>query len=62
MFFLLDLLKDKYPKEEFKAMVDKQLIDPIEDYIAKTETKWDDFLAIPVISLLRYYFGIEDND
>ena len=38
------------------------LLDALEDFIEKTETEWDDKLALPFILLFRRVMDIPDND
>ena len=59
---LLELLKDKYSVEELKTLIDEKVLDPIENRIAETETKWDDILGMPLIDFIRDFFDIPDND
>ena len=55
------LIVERLTGDMIKRWADMSL-DMIEDAIAKSETKLDDKLALPVINAIREGFGIEDND
>jgi len=49
------------PKEKFKEIVDA-LFDTLEDKIAKSETKIDDAILIPLINKARELLNVPDDD
>ena len=49
------------PPELIKGFLDK-ILDVIENTVEESETKIDDTLAIPIISMIRTTFDIPDND
>ena len=58
---LMPTLLALIPDDIMKVAIDK-LVDSIEDAIAKSPTKVDDALVLPILSALRAKFKIADND
>lgn len=54
-------LFDSLPPELLKGFIDAGL-DVVENAVAKTETKLDDAIVLPLINLVRTSFNIPDND
>jgi len=58
---LMPTLLALIPDDIMKIGLDK-LIDSIEDAIAKSPTKVDDALVLPILSALRVKLQVPDND
>ncbi len=58
---LMPTLMALLPDDIMKIGLDK-LIDSIEDAIAKSPTKVDDALVLPILSALRVKLQVPDND
>ena len=58
---LMPTLLALIPDDIMKVALDK-LIDSVEDAIAKSPTKVDDALVLPVLSALRVKLQVPDND
>ena len=58
---LMPTLLALIPDDIMKVALDK-LIDSIEDAIAKSPTKVDDALVLPILSALRVKLQVPDND
>ena len=58
---LMPTLLALIPDDIMKIALDK-LIDSIEDAIAKSPTKVDDALVLPILSALRVKLQVPDND
>lgn len=58
---LMPTLLALIPDDIMKTALDK-LIDSIEDAIAKSPTKVDDALVLPILSALRVKLQVPDND
>jgi len=58
---LMPTLLALVPDDIMKTALDK-LIDSIEDAIAKSPTKFDDALVLPILSALRVKLQVPDND
>lgn len=58
---LMPTLLALIPDDIMKVAIDK-LIDSIEDAIAKSPTKVDDALVLPMLSALRVKLQVPDND
>ena len=58
---ILGLVLKALKPAQIEAFADRAL-DWREAAIAKSETKYDDELVIPLIALVREAFSIEDND
>jgi len=58
---MLNLLFTLLPKDKFNEVVDG-LLDKLEDTIEESENKWDDSLALPLITKIRELLNIPDND
>lgn len=58
---LMPTLMALLPDDIMKIGLDK-LIDSIEDAIAKSPTKVDDALVLPILSALRIKLQVPDND
>lgn len=54
-------LFESLPPEMLKGFIDAGL-DVVETAVAKTETKLDDAIVLPLINLVRTSFSIPDND
>ena len=58
---VVTMLVNRLEPEQLKEFADMGL-DMLEDTIAKSETKLDDKVAVPIINAIRQAFAIEDND
>lgn len=58
---LMPTLLALIPDDIMKVALDK-LIDSVEDAIAKSPTKVDDALVLPILSALRVKLQVPDND
>lgn len=58
---LMPTLMALLPDDIMKVALDK-LLDSIEDAIAKSPTKVDDALVLPILSALRVKLQVPDND
>ena len=58
---LMPTLLALIPDDIMKVALDK-LIDSIEDAIAKSPTKVDDAMVLPILSALRVKLQVPDND
>jgi len=58
---LMPTLLALIPDDIMKIALDK-LLDSIEDAIAKSPTKVDDALVLPILSALRVKLQVPDND
>ena len=58
---LMPTLMALLPDDIMKVVLDK-LLDSIEDAIAKSPTKVDDALVLPILSALRVKLQVPDND
>ena len=58
---LMPTLLALLPDDIMKVALDK-LIDSVEDAIAKSPTKVDDALVLPILSALRVKLQVPDND
>lgn len=58
---MLNLLFTLLPKDKFNVFVDG-LLDKLEEQIEESENKWDDALALPLITKIRELLNIPDND
>jgi len=58
---LFEILLGLFPAELLKGFVD-QLIDLIENAVAKSENKLDDQIVLPLCVMIRSAFDIPDND
>ena len=58
---LMPTLLALIPDDIMKTALDK-LIDSVEDAIAKSPTKVDDALVLPILSALRVKLQVPDND
>ena len=58
---IVDVVEDMLSPENI-AKAGDQVLDVVEDWIARTDTKWDDTLCLPLINALRERLNIPDND
>lgn len=58
---MLPTLMALIPDDIMQTALDK-LLDAVEDAIAKSETKVDDALVLPLLAALRQKLGVPDND
>jgi hypothetical protein len=58
---MLNLLFTLLPKDKFNTVVDS-LLDKLEEQIEESENKWDDALALPLITKIRELLNVPDND
>jgi hypothetical protein len=62
LIFVIEKILQEIPKDRLKLVVD-QALDHIEDQCAKSETKIDDIIIVPIIkNFVRDAFNIPDND
>jgi len=59
---LVGSIMDKMEDPEFYQKWGDKMLDPIENWIEATETKWDDLLLMPVLKLVRSVCIIPDDD
>ena len=57
---IVNVLLSLLPVELAKEFIDKGL-DSIENAVAKSETKWDDALLIPIMNKLRDAVSVPDS-
>jgi Na+-transporting methylmalonyl-CoA/oxaloacetate decarboxylase beta subunit len=58
---LMQIVESLLTPENLKLYGDK-LFDLIEDFVANSETEWDDKTILPIIKLFRIGLDIPDND
>lgn len=58
---MLPTLMALIPDDIMQTALDK-LLDAVEDAIAKSETKVDDALVLPLLAALRQKLNVPDND
>ena len=61
IMYVVSMMLERMTTEDMEKWADMGL-DMLEDAIEKSENKWDDKVALPMIKLMRDAFGIEDND
>ncbi len=61
MPIVTDIIQDMLSAENVAKSGDK-LLDAVEDWVTRSETKWDDTLVLPIIGAVRVALNIPDND
>ena len=51
-----------FVSEDILKMFADGVLDIIEDYAERSESKWDDKILLPMCGKVREVFGIPDND
>jgi hypothetical protein len=60
LMWLVSTLIARLDKDEIKQFTD-EMLDKLEDKIVNSETRIDDIVILPVISLFREVFGVPDD-
>lgn len=62
LVYIIEKIFEEIPKERLKVVVD-QILDHVEEQCAKSETKVDDIVIVPLIkNFIRDTFDIQDKD
>lgn len=61
LMFVLQQALSRLDPELLQKVAD-QLLDVIEDHVARSPAEWDDQVVLPVIKTARVAFNIPDND